>query len=189
VKLSQHIAVDGSINYGQSKNDLQLAILSGSSTPQILSGSVNLHGQFDSGPYFVRPKLSVFWSHVWTSAYDLSGTLFGLPISVPFPASEFDSGIAQLSGEVSRLFTLGSGMNIMPYLEPSVQYGFLRPKGGAILTGDLKSVAPSAWSGMLRGGVRTSINTVLLEASAGYLSFGQPDPDVWEAKLRLSVGF
>jgi len=38
VKLSQHIAVDGSINYGQSKNDLQLAILSGSITPQILSG-------------------------------------------------------------------------------------------------------------------------------------------------------
>ena len=42
---------------------------------------------------------------------------------------------------------------------------------------------------MLRGGVRMSINTVLLEASAGYLSFGQPDLDVWEGKLRLSVGF
>ena len=72
---------------------------------------------------------------------------------------------------------------------PSVQYGFLRPNGGEILTGELKSAFPSAWSGMLRGGVRMSINTVLLEASAGYLSFGQPDLDVWEGKLRLSVGF
>jgi hypothetical protein len=157
--------------------------------PQILSGSVNLHGQFDSGPYFVRPKLSVFWSHVWTNPYDLSGTVFGLPVSVPIPANQFDSGIAQLSGEVSRLFTLSSGMNIMPYIEPSIQYGFLRPNGGEILTSDLKSAFPSAWTGMLRGGVRLSINTVLLETSVGYLSFGQPDLDVWEGKFRLSVGF
>jgi len=60
----------------------------------------------------------------------------------------------------------------MPYLEPSIQYDFLRPNGGELLTGDLKSAFPSAWSGILRGGVRMSMNSVLLEASAGYLSFG-----------------
>lgn len=189
MRLSQHIAMDASFNYGRTKNEVQLAILSGSSMPEIYSGSANIHGQFDYGPYFIRPKLSVFYSHVRTGAHDLSGTLFSLPVHLRFPDSQFDSGVFEASGEVSRIFALANGMSIMPYIQPSVVYAFLRPNGGEVLTGDFRIAVPSAWTGTVRGGLRMSVNSVLVELAGGYLSIGQPDLDVWEAKLRLSVGF
>jgi hypothetical protein len=61
------------------------------------------------------------------------------------------------------------------------------PNGGQILTADLALATPSAWSGT---GARMVLNnSVQVEASGGYLSFGQSRLDVWEGKFQVSFGF
>ena len=78
----------------------------------------------------------------------------------------------------------------MPFAELGANYEFERPNGGQILTGDLKEATPSPWSVSLRGGARMLLtNALQLEASAGYLSFGQDGLDIWEGKLHLSYAF
>jgi hypothetical protein len=78
----------------------------------------------------------------------------------------------------------------MPYVELGANYEFARPNGGRILTGDLSLATPSPWSYSIHGGARTLIwKTVLIEASAGYLSFGQRGLDAWEGLLRASLSF
>ena len=64
------------------------------------------------------------------------------------------------------------------------------PNGGQILTADLALATPSAWSGTVRAGARMVLNnSVQVEASGGYLSFGQSRLDVWEGKFQVSFGF
>ncbi len=58
------------------------------------------------------------------------------------------------------------------------------------MTGDLSEVTPSPWSFSLRSGFRMLVNDNLqIEATGGYLSFGQNDLDVWEGKLHISWSF
>ncbi|RVG49314.1 autotransporter outer membrane beta-barrel domain-containing protein, partial [Sinorhizobium meliloti] len=76
------------------------------------------------------------------------------------------------------------------FAELGAQYEFERPNDGKILTGDLSEVTPSPWAFSLRSGFRMLLNDNLqIEATGGYLSFGQEDLDVWEGKLHLSWSF
>ena len=78
----------------------------------------------------------------------------------------------------------------MPYAEIGATYEFDRPNGGQILTADLLLATPSAWAGTLRAGARMLLNnSVQVEASGGYLSFGQSGLDIWEGKFQISFGF
>ena len=78
----------------------------------------------------------------------------------------------------------------MPYAEIGATYEFERPNGGQILTADLALVTPSEWAGTLRAGATMLLNkSVQVDASAGYLSFGQDDLNIWEGKLQVSFGF
>jgi outer membrane autotransporter protein len=189
LRLSEHWAVDASLTYGRTTSDIHIAILRGQNTPEIFSGALNLHGQFQYESFYLRPTASLYLTHVHTSPYELAGTVFGLPVTVRSPESDIDVGTFEMLGEVSRIFSLSGNAAIIPYVEIGTRYGFLRPSGGEIVTGDLKAAFPSAWSGSAKAGLRMSINSVLIEASARYLSLGQPDLDVWEGRLRLSVGF
>lgn len=69
-------------------------------------------------------------------------------------------------------------------------YAFIRPQDGGILTSDLRLASTSAWLGSLRVGARALVSQAMfVEASAGYLSLGQDDNDVWEFRLFLSWAF
>ena len=71
-----------------------------------------------------------------------------------------------------------------------MHYAFDRPNNGEKLTGDLRTFIPSPWVGSVRSGARMQLpGNALVGASVGYLSFAQNGLDVWEGKLRLSVGF
>jgi hypothetical protein len=84
----------------------------------------------------------------------------------------------------------GDGTSVVPFAEFGVAYEFDRPNGGEILTADLSLATPSAWSGTLRAGARMLLNnSVQIEATGGYLSFGQSGLDIWEGKLHVSYGF
>jgi hypothetical protein len=190
VRLSDHWAINGSFDYSQTRSDVQASILSGAATLQAYSGSVDLHGQYTVADWFLRPKLSVTYTRNVSSERNLQGTLLGLPISLVLPASQSNYGVADAYQEFSRLFDLSNGYYAIPYTEFGVHYVFERANRGQILTADFTHVIPTAWSGSLRQGIRMQLpNAALFEASVGYLSLGTPGLDVWEGRLRFSLGF
>ncbi|MCK3779807.1 autotransporter domain-containing protein [Ensifer sesbaniae] len=189
-RLSKHWAIDGSLTYGRYNNDIDLSVLSGQQDSERLAGEISLHGQYKVDAYLIRPKVSVSWSHVDSDAYDLSGSILNTPVSVSLPGDSFNYGILDLSTEVSRTFRLPDGQPFLVFTELGAEYQFERPNDGKILTGDLTEVTPSPWSFSLRSGFRMLVNDNLqIEATGGYLSFGQNDLDVWEGKLHVSWSF
>ena len=190
VRLSPHWAIDASLSYGQYDNDLELSVLEGNFDSRQWSGNIAAHGQYTFGKYFVRPKASLTYSYIESDGYDLKGNVLGLPIDVAFPEDSFNFGIVEASTEFSRIFVFENGTTVMPFAEIGAIYAFDQPNDGQILTADLELATPSAWSGTLRAGARMLINdSVQVEASGGYLSFGQSGLDVWEGKLQVSFGF
>ncbi len=165
-------------------------MLSGQQDSERLAGEISLHGQYKVDAYLIRPKVSVSWSHIDSDAYDLSGSILNTPVSVSLPGDSFNYGILDLSTEVSRTFRLPDGQPFLVFTELGAEYQFERPNDGKILTGDLTEVTPSPWSFSLRSGFRMLVNDNLqIEATGGYLSFGQDDLDVWEGKLHVSWSF
>ena len=129
----------------------------------------------------LRPKFSLFYSHIRSEAYGMNGTIFGFPIDVTLPSSRFNYGITEMSTKINRIFGLGKGAYIMPYAELAIRYDFERPNDGEMLTGNLTVATPSPWAGSARAGFRMSIASAwLVEANAGYLSLGQNGLDVWK---------
>ncbi|MCV9998827.1 autotransporter domain-containing protein [Pararhizobium sp. YC-54] len=189
-RLSKHWAIDGSLTYGRFSNDVDLSVLSGDYDSERFSGDVSLHGQYKLGAYFLRPKASVTFSHVESDDYDLSGSILNLPVSVSLPGDSYNYGLLSLSTEVSRYFRLPDGQPFLVFAEVGAQHEFQRPNDGKILTGDLSEVTPSPWAFSLRSGFRMLWKDNLqIEATGGYLSFGQDDLDVWEGKLHVSWSF
>jgi outer membrane autotransporter protein len=189
-RLSRQWAVDASLTYGRSRNELDLTVVSGNFSPETFSGAVNLHGQYNIADVNVRPKFSLFYSHIRSEAYDMNGIIFGFPIDVTLPSSKLNYGITEVSTEINRIFNLGKGAYIMPYAELALRYDFERPNDGEMLTGNLTVATPSPWAGSARAGFRMSIASAwLVEANAGYLSLGQNGLDIWEGRVRVSLGF
>ena len=180
IRITPQWAMDATFTYGETRNEVQLAILNGSYTPQIYSGSFSLHGQYTLAGFFVRPKGSLYYTHVRNPTYDMVGSIFGFPLNVGFPSNRFNVGVVEASNDVY----------VMPYVEFGARYEFDRPNGGEMLAGDFSPVVPTAWSGFVRPGLRTSIaNSWLIEVAGGYLSIGRNGLDIWEGKFRVSYGF
>lgn len=88
---------------------------------------------------------------------------------------------------MNRLWTVSDDLLVLPYGRAGVRYDFDRPNDGELVTPDLELVTPSAWSGNLRLGVKALVNKeVIVDASGGYLSFGQNGLDVWHGRLAVS---
>ena len=82
---------------------------------------------------------------------------------------------------------MSNDLLIQPYGRFGIRYDFERPNDGELITPDLRQVTPSAWSGNVRLGVKALIqDRVIVDASAGYLSLGQDDLDVWGGRLAVS---
>ena len=188
--MSPNWAIDAALGYNRSSNDLGLAMMDGTFLSQRLSGAVNLHGQYDLGFVAIRPRLSASYSRTFSDAYNLNGTLFRQAIGVLFPSADYDYGTLEGAVEINRMFTTSGGTRIMPYAEFGSVFEYTRPNGGQILTSDLQLATPSPWAFTVRSGVRMLLtDTILLEASAGYLSFGQNGLDVIEARVHVSFSF
>jgi outer membrane autotransporter protein len=190
IRLSPHWAIDTSVTYGSYDSDVELSILNGDYSAQRFTGDINLHGQYKIDEYFIRPKVSVSFSHIANDEYSLDGTVLNAPVNVEYPEESFNYGVMTASTEVSRMFQFTNGTPLLAFAEVGAQYEFERPNGGEIMTGDLSMATPSPWSFSLRSGVRMLLsNSLQLEASGGYLSFGQSGLDIWEGKLELSMSF
>ncbi len=188
--LSPNWAIDAALGYNRSSNDMGLSVLGGTFQSQRLSAAVNLHGQYDVEGVTVRPRLSAGYARTFSDGYDLNATVFGQQIGVTFPSATYDYGAIEAAAEINRMFVTANGTRIMPYAEFGAVYEYARPNGGQILSSTLQLVTPSPWSFTVRTGARVLLSeSVLLEASAGYLSFGQGGLDVVEGRIHLSVSF
>jgi len=189
-RLSSEWTLDASLGLGLIDNDTQISVLSGHYTTQRYSGTLTASGLYHSEKTQVRPKASVYYGYFKNEAYDMSGTIAGIPVVLPVAKDSFDFGTTELSAEVSQLVRLSGGKVVVPYAEAGVRYEFARPNAGQILTGSLTQVTASPWSGSLRVGARVLLTrSTFIEASAGYLSFMQNGFDLWEGKIFLSHGF
>lgn len=189
-RLSQHWAVDGSLSYGFSSSQSDISVLSGVYYTHEIGTTFGIHGQYEAGSYQIRPELSATYSRVFSSGYDLDGTILGTDVAVPIDGNAASLGTVEFSTEVSRQFALSNGFLIQPYVEAGAVYEYLRPNDGKILNGSLQPVTPSPWSFTLRGGATALLTqNVSLDAKGGYLSFGQNGLDVWEMDMRLAIAF
>jgi hypothetical protein len=189
-RLSPQWAIDAAFTYTQNRSNLQIVMLNGAATLRTYSGSFNLHGQYTFGEWYMRPRFGVTYAHNVGDARDMQGVLLGVPLTLRLSDSKTDYGVAEAYGEISRLFALPGAIYMIPYMEFGLHYEFERPNGGQILTGDLSTATPSPWAGSVRSGARIQLpNAALVEASVGYLSFAQSGLDVWEGKVRFSLGF
>jgi outer membrane autotransporter protein len=190
MRLSQHWAIDGSLSYGFSTSQSDISVLNGDYLTHEFGASFSVHGQYSHSGFQVRPKATLSFNHVFSDSYDLSGTILNQYVSVPISGNAASLGTLELTTEISREIDLGDGRLIQPYLEAGAVYEYLRPNDGKILDGNLAQVTPSAWSFTLRGGATALVaENVTVDASAGYLSLGQANLDVYEGKLRVAIGF
>jgi outer membrane autotransporter protein len=188
--LSDNWAIEAALGYSRLSNNISIAVLSGSYFSQRLSGSLRLHGQYDLDFFAVRPRLSSSYVKTFSDSYDMQGAILGQALAVTYPGADYDYATLGLAVEFNKLFTMANGNRLMPFAEVGTVYEAVRPNGGQILSSDLQFVTPSPWSFQARAGVRMLISdAVLLEARAGYLSFGQSGLDVVEGRLHLSFSF
>ncbi|MBN8412561.1 autotransporter outer membrane beta-barrel domain-containing protein [Halomonas litopenaei] len=189
-RLSDRWALDASLIWRWGDNDSELATLEGSYDTRSFGGAVNAHGQYRWGQALLRPTLSLFYSHERSDDYDLQGDILGVPVDVDVPGDSYSTGLATASGEISRIYSVGDDGLVMPYAELGINWAFEQPNDGRYLNDDLEWENPSDLMGTLRTGARWFLDdTLLLEASAGYLSLGHDDLDIWEGKLYLSYRF
>ncbi|WP_146164646.1 autotransporter outer membrane beta-barrel domain-containing protein [Halomonas litopenaei] len=189
-RLSERWALDASLIWRWGDNDTELATLEGSFDTRSFGGALNAHGQYRWGEALLRPTVSLFYSRERSDDYDLDGKILGIPVEVEVPGDSYSTGVASVSGELSRIYHTDHAGLIMPYAELGVDWAFEQPNDGRYLNEDLEWEDPSDLTGTLRTGARWFVGeATLLEASAGYLSIGHDDLDIWEGRLYLSYRF
>lgn len=181
-------AIDGTIGYGKLKNHNNIAILNSKYNTEVYSSSFIATGVYTIGKIQLRPKPAIYYNYFRNAGYNMTAAVGGYLFSLPIAAYKFSFGFSQFAVEASRSITFKNGKVMIPYIELGVNYAFVQPNGGKILTGDLTMRQTSPWSGLARVGVRTLITrSLFIEAAASYLSLGQPHLNVWQARLFLSL--
>ena len=189
--MSKHWVFDASFNYSRVDNRQRIVILNGDASSNIYSLSLDATGQYAlSEDTLARPKLSVTYGHNSTGSYLMQGALLGRRLQVELPGVSYNFGTAEASTEFNHTFRTTGGALVMPFAEIAVRYEFERANDGVIVTGDLTPVRVSPWAGGVRLGVRALVSrATMFETRVSYLSIGQKDLNVWEARLMLSHSF
>lgn len=189
-RLSPEWAVEGSLGYMLLHNDLEVVVLDGDYLTHQVSAAGAINGQYRYDQWTFRPRFGLSYAETFVEDYDLSGAIGANPVTVNVGSDHFGYGEAELSGEASTLMYLSDDLIGMPYGELGMNYAFLRPNDGKILSGHLTYEDTSPIAGTVRGGMRFVYDDRLFfDVGAGYLSIGQNGLDIWEAKARVSFAF
>jgi len=177
------------VTYATIGNDIGIDIVSGDYDTQRASLVFNMTGQYGGNDWQYRPKVSLNYTHYDNDAYQLTGSLEGIPLSFEVASDSFDNASVEGTFEVSRFIETARSV-VIPYAEFGARYSFIRPNDGDILTAELVQASTSAWVGSLRLGARALVSrATFVESSIGYLSVGQDGTDAWELRLFLSRAF
>lgn len=189
-QITPRWVINTSLGYGYTKNNLDVGIIDGNYIAQSYSLEVDLGGQYNYGAINLRYKPTLYYSYIHNKAYALTGATPIRSFSIPVASDNFALGLVSMLFEVNKNFNLNKFKVIQPFAEIGVNYQYLRPNNGQILTGNLLLVTTSAWSGMARLGVRIQMNKSLyIETNAAYLSIGHPDLNIWQGRMYLSYSF
>lgn len=189
-QVSPKWAINASLGYGDSTNDVNIANFNGSYIAQSCSLEVDIVGKYDYQDLHLQIKPSIFYSYIYTKSYQMSGSIAGQNLTIPVPNDSFSLGIVALAFEINHDYKLRNFKVIEPFMDIGVVYAFERPNNGKILTGNLFLASTSAWSGTARLGARLLISrSFYISANGGYLSIGQAELNIWEARLYMSYAF
>jgi len=188
-RVSKSWTLFGSFSIGRNDNRELVGPLRADFGSLVYGTSVSATGQYELGRTILRPGLDVLYTHTHTGAQEMHGTIAGVPLALRADAFGAGYGTIEPSLEISRTFHLRERV-VIPYVEPRAIYEYVRPGGGLMLTDELTKAAPKPWSGALRGGLRTTLtSSMFLDASVGYLSFGQPHLRIGGLRFFVSFGF
>lgn len=188
--INPSLSMDGSLAYGNLQNHNKISVLNSEYRTHLIGGTLRATGLLKIGPYQIRPKPLISFTHFRNPTYRFNGMFKGQAFQVIRPQESFNFGYTELRIEGNRTFLTSKGNIVQPYVEAGVDYQFARPTDGQILTGNLTLARVSPTTESLALGVRSLISkSFLLEARGTYLSFGQHGLDVWEARLILSYSF
>ncbi|WP_297577505.1 autotransporter outer membrane beta-barrel domain-containing protein, partial [uncultured Deefgea sp.] len=187
---SENWVFDGSLTFSHMNNQQHLLILDGDYSSQRYAISARANGQFPLGEALIRPKIGVYYAHNRSEAYALNGMIAGYALRLENEKSSVNTGSIDSAIEITQTFYTQNGTPWMPYAELLLGYEFARVNDGKILTGDLSLLDSSPWQGGVKVGVRSLLGrSSSIDASAGYLSLGQKDLNIWELRLFLSHAF
>lgn len=181
--------IEGILAYGQYENKNSIAILNSKYTTTFFSTAFIATGVYTLGKIQLRPKPAIFYNYFNNARYNLNATVNGALFLIPISAYHFSFGFSRFSLEALRYFELPNGkLTLAPYVELGIDYAFVRPNNGKILTGNLTMKRSSPFSGLTRLGMRTFISrSIFIETSASYLSIGQKNLNIWEGRIMLSL--
>lgn len=181
-------ALTGTFSYGVVENHNQISILNSKYHTKIYSASIMARGVYNFCSLQLQPKPAIYYNYYRNAKYNLNGTIRNFSISAPIPAFHFPFGYAQFAVEATRPFNFTKNeIDVVPYLELGINYAFVRPNGGRILTNNLTLKKITPWSGLTRVGLRTMLtSSFFVEATASYLSIGQPHLNVWLSRIFFS---
>jgi outer membrane autotransporter protein len=190
-RILPYWSVDGSFTYGQLQNHNTVVILDSNFRNQVYNGTLHTLVLIPLCYSFqLRPQALVSYSHFRNPNYQLNGLIRNYVIQIFRPSESFDFGYAEFKIEANKTIETKTRMVLQPYTEAGIDYQFARPNDGQIITGNLTLARVSPITEFMTLGCRSIFTKgLLLDASGKYLSFGQKDLHVWEAKLLVSYSF
>lgn len=184
--ITPNLFADLWVGYARDDVDIDLGVLGGDYDVDRWFIDFNLTGQWEVGPLNLRPRLSA-----WYAEDDRESFNFSIPGSssrIRVDSDDENYGSIAFMIEANKAFGMADGLALVPFARMGVHYAYERANSGRLLGDDLETHSSSAYTGDARIGVRiVSAGSVVVEASAGYLSIGKNDLDVIEG--RISAGF
>jgi hypothetical protein len=186
--ISDRWLIDGAFTYTQLDNRQDLLALSGNYVSRSYSGTLGATGQYLWDNIGIRPRVALSYGQYEAVPFALAGTLQDLSLSLNRPSTGYNYGTLMMSSEFNRVFILGGGLPVMPYVNLELDYAFARPNNGEILSSDLTMIGTTPVSGAVRAGVRALLSSsVTPTAGGGYTSIGEPGYQAWELHLNLAL--
>lgn len=190
-RLLPNWSLEGTLSIGHLENHNNILRLNGKFGSNLYSGSLIARGIYEICNVQLQPKPALYYTYFHNNSYNLNTTLNGISLAVPIATFNGAYGFGQFAVEAGYPMKFANDtITTVPYIELGVDYAFTRPNHGQILTGNLTMQGTTPWSGLARLGIRTMITRAFfVETTASYISIGQNNLDIWQARLFLSWAF
>ncbi|HSW69766.1 MAG TPA: autotransporter domain-containing protein [Gammaproteobacteria bacterium] len=189
-QFSPKWAIDGSVNYGQFQNKNTIVTLNSEYVTKLINATLHSTGLYQFGSFQIRPQPLISYTYFKNPTYDFNGAINNIPTQITRQSEHFALGLAEFKIEGNYTKKTKKGTLIQPYTEIGIDYAFTRPSNDQVYSGNLALASLPKTSGLFTLGLRTLYSKkLLIQASASYLSIGQKNYDLWDARLLFAYSF
>lgn len=189
-QISSKWAIDGSINYGRFQNQNTILTLDSHYVTKLVNATLHSTGLYQFGNFQIRPQPLISYTYFRNPTYHFTGAINNIPIQIMREAEHFALGLAEFKIENNYTKETRNGDVIQPYTEIGIDYAFVRPSDDQIYSGNLVLASIPKVSGLFTLGLRAFYTKkLLIQASTSYLSIGQKNYNLWDARLLISYSF